>query len=122
MFYFDPSRKDFKNELFALSPEPVYCVFADIVKSTDLKQQHPFPTWAALIYNTFVSLRSYLPASFQQPLKSLGDGLLYVFPEQAWAVAGESVVPAYLKTAEKQNFLDELGRKRIEVVLWEVAD
>lgn len=30
-------------------------------------------------------------------------------------------IPAYLKTADKQNFLDELARKNIEVVLWELV-
>ena len=105
MFYFDPNDRDLKQHILAITPEPGYCFFIDIAGSTSLKQNQKFPAWAALIHNTFASLRGFLPAK-ARPLKLLGDGLLYFIPESELSSWGENALSLFycLKPAAADPF------------------
>ncbi len=74
---FDPTDRDLKKKVQQLAPTPGYCIIADIVGSTQMKDQS-VPSWAARIFNTFSLLTSYLHVS---PLKSIGDALMFYIPE-----------------------------------------
>jgi class 3 adenylate cyclase len=70
---FNPNDRDLKQKIQRLAPSPGYCVIADIVGSTKMKDD-ALPSWAARIYNTFSLLTSYLHVS---SLKSIGDALMF---------------------------------------------
>ncbi len=78
-FFVDPEDAEFKTHIMDLQPTPGYCLFFDIVGSTELKDES-LSKWILFIHNTFANIRSYLFLKFR-PLKSLGDELLFFIPE-----------------------------------------
>jgi class 3 adenylate cyclase len=76
--YFDPNDSATVERLRALKPQPGYCVFIDIVESTEMKDRG-LPEWARAFSNVFENTRAFLAHS--APLKSLGDALMYYTPE-----------------------------------------
>ncbi len=75
-----------------MKPTPGYCIFIDIVGSTAMKQKSMY-TWIAKIYNTFQDTDSFFRK--YQPLKSIGDELMYFIEVDDLINDGESVFLLY---------------------------
>ena len=75
-----------------MKPTPGYCIFIDIVGSTAMKQKSMY-TWISQIYNCFQDTESFFRK--YQPLKSIGDELMYFIEETDLANDGESVFLLY---------------------------
>ena len=68
-----------KRQIESLVPTFGYCFFIDITGSTSIKDEK-LSKWIIYIYNTFANVRTFLYDKFE-PIKILGDGLLYFIPE-----------------------------------------
>ncbi|MEI7731153.1 MAG: hypothetical protein WCO56_16370 [Verrucomicrobiota bacterium] len=71
--------RDWATKLKSLQPTPGYCIFVDIVGSTALKDSS-ISEWCKFIHHTFNSTQFHIPVPIQ-PLKSIGDCLMYYIPE-----------------------------------------
>ena len=71
----DPRLMDRINHLL---PTHGYCVFIDMAGSTAAKDAR-LSTWIIHIYNVFANVLSFIPSIFQ-PIKCLGDGLMFFIP------------------------------------------
>jgi hypothetical protein len=78
-FYIDPNDPELGEKIDNLKQTYGYCLFIDIVGSTELKNQK-LSKWIILIYNTFANIKSFLFSKFR-PIKSLGDELMFFVPE-----------------------------------------
>lgn len=78
-FYIDPNDPELGEKIDNLKPTYGYCLFIDIVGSTELKDQK-LSKWIILIYNTFAKIKSFLFFKFKR-IKSLGDALMFFIPE-----------------------------------------
>jgi len=83
---------DLKQKIDKMKPTPGYCIFIDIVGSTAMKQESMY-TWIAKIYNTFQDTDSFFRK--YQPLKSIGDELMYFIEEDDLINDRESVFLLY---------------------------
>jgi hypothetical protein len=79
-FYIDPFDPDLKTKIESLEQTPGYCLFIDIVGSTELKD-NDLKKWILKFYNTFAKIRGDLYSKFR-PIKSLGDALMFFIPEK----------------------------------------
>ncbi len=80
ILFFDPDDPALREKLAALEPMPGYCVFIDIVGSTQMKDQG-IEDWARAIYNALIANpRSFLPPSVWL-LKCIGDELMCFIPK-----------------------------------------
>lgn len=77
--YIDPNDPDLGKKIKNLKPTYGFCIFIDIVGSTKLKDKG-LSEWIRLIYNTFANINSFLFSKFQ-PIKSIGDALMYFISE-----------------------------------------
>ncbi len=77
--YIHPDVANLKEQIDALRPIPGYCFFIDITGSTEMKDME-LSKWIAYIYNTFANIKSFLFSKFE-PIKVLGDGMLFFIPE-----------------------------------------
>jgi len=75
----DPSDGDIQNKIASLEPVTGYCVLVDIVDSTALKDLER-REWLSQTINTLTLAQSYL-ASFDRPLKVMGDALMFYISE-----------------------------------------
>ena len=75
-----------------MKPTPGYCIFIDIVDSTAMKQESIY-TWIAKIYNCFQDADSFFRK--YQPLKSIGDELMYFIEEEDLTNDQESIFFLY---------------------------
>jgi len=78
-YFIDPSDKDLIQNIRNLQPYPGYCIFLDIVGSTELKDLET-AKWIIYIYNTFANTKTYF-WNLSDPIKSVGDELMLYFPE-----------------------------------------
>lgn len=77
--YIDPTDPKLKDKISRLIPTSGYCIFVDIVGSTELKDKN-LTKWILFIYNTFANIIGNLFMAFN-PLKSIGDELMFFIPE-----------------------------------------
>lgn len=77
---FDLSDPDLRAKLDRLETTPGYCILVDRVASTALKDQPP-RAWLSRLHATFALVRTTLSAF--QPLKMIGDALMYYIPESS---------------------------------------
>ncbi|MCK4445603.1 MAG: hypothetical protein KAW56_00815 [Candidatus Marinimicrobia bacterium] len=77
--YISPISGDMKSIIENLLPTSGYCIFIDIVGSTQMKEKST-KNWILAIYNTFINNLTYLHR-YWPPLKSLGDELMFYIPE-----------------------------------------
>jgi len=77
--FISPVDPNLKEAIENLRPTPGYCLFIDIAGSTELKDLE-LPKWIIYTYNTFANIQTYLFSKFE-PIKVLGDGLLFFIPE-----------------------------------------
>lgn len=77
--YIHPDVENLKEQIDALRPIPGYCFFIDITGSTELKDME-LSKWIIFTYNTFANIKSFLFSKFE-PIKVLGDGMLFFVPE-----------------------------------------
>ena len=70
----NPNDPDLKQKVQDLDTTPGYCVFVDIIGSTEMKQQGLL-NWIAYIHNAFANAAAFLD-SFR-PLKGIGDEVMY---------------------------------------------
>ncbi|MCK4815575.1 hypothetical protein KA005_07390 [bacterium] len=75
----DPNDPELSKKIKNLKPTYGFCIFIDIVGSTELKDEG-LSKWIMLIYNTFANINSFLFSKFQ-PIKSIGDALMYFISE-----------------------------------------
>src|SRR5260370_42020617 len=110
MLLFDPNDPALKAKILSLQPSTGYCIFIDVVGSTKVKDE-TLPQWASRIYNTFTLARSFLPLQFQ-PLKGIGDALMFYITEDDLEKTGE--VPLQLFhglfsiTAEEEEIFEKV--------------
>jgi len=88
----DANNPNLRNELQGLSNVPGYCIFIDIVGSTQMKQKGLFE-WVALIHNGFANAGTLL-SSFP-PLKGIGDELMYYIEEADLAASGYTAMQVF---------------------------
>ena len=77
--YIDPTDPKLEDEISKLESTSGYCIFVDIVGSTELKDKN-LTKWILFIYNTFANIIGNLFMAFN-PLKSIGDALMFFIPE-----------------------------------------
>ena len=77
--FINPNYREIREKIENLKPIPGYCIFIDIVGSTELKS-HNLYEWISYIYNTFATINFSLFYKFN-PLKSIGDCLMFYIPE-----------------------------------------
>jgi len=88
-FLINPDDHEFRQKIEALEPATGYCIFVDIVGSTEMKSAN-IKQWITLIHNTFTNIRSFL-APFR-PLKAVGDELMFFVPDALVQKTGESAL------------------------------
>lgn len=90
--FIDPYDPNLKDKLGGLKPTPGYCIFIDIVGSTAMKQEG-MHKWVALIHNCF----SDATTIFKQPLKSIGDELMFFIEDSDLLSSGNTVLTIFDK-------------------------
>jgi len=88
----DAAASNLRDRVAALAPVPGYCIFIDIVGSTEMKQGGIF-RWVALIHNCFRDADSFFGR--YKPLKGIGDELMYYIEDQELVKSGESPLQLY---------------------------
>jgi len=88
----DAADCDLKNKVDALATVPGYCIFIDIVGSTEMKQASIY-RWIALVYNCFSDANSFF--ALHKPLKGIGDELMFYIEDQDLVASGESPLQLY---------------------------
>lgn len=88
----DANNPNLRAEVTGLRPVPGYCIFIDIVGSTQMKQKGLLE-WVALIHNGFANAATFL-SSFP-PLKGIGDELMYYIEEADLAASGYTAMQVF---------------------------
>ena len=88
--FIDPFDPELEKRLSYLQSTKGYCIFVDIIGSTQLKDKN-IKEWVIKIYNAFAKAKSYLPA-WLVPIKSIGDELMYFIPKSELSSHGESAL------------------------------
>lgn len=108
--YIDPNDPELGKKMDNLKPTYGFCFFIDIVGSTELKDGR-LSKWIIFIYNTFANITSYLFSKFQ-PIKSLGDALMFFIPDVA--MKGETPLTLY-NGLVKIIYSDEPYIKKVKI-------
>jgi len=85
----NPDSPDFRSMLEKLQPTRGYCIFVDIVGSTEMKSAG-IRAWIPLIHNTFANIRTFLTPF--APLKAIGDELMFFVADAVVQETGESAL------------------------------
>ncbi len=80
-YFINPADNKLIENIKNLKNYPGYCVFMDIVGSTELKDIE-LPKWIIYIYNTFANTKTYF-WNLGSAIKSIGDSLMFYFPENS---------------------------------------
>lgn len=99
--YVSPISGDMKTIIEELKPTPGYCIFIDIVGSTEMKDKST-KNWILAIYNTFINNQTYLQ-NYWPPLKSLGDELMFYIPESKMRELGETDLTLFSNLVQLLN-------------------
>jgi len=86
--WLDLTKKEYEDLLNSLNPEPGTCIFLDVCDSTELKRIKPFKQWITIIRTSLV-IGQTLP-SLEQPLKVIGDELMYYITDAELKSSGEN--------------------------------
>lgn len=86
--WIDKSSKEFENLLKSVNPMSGICIFIDICGSTAIKNKYKYPKWVTLIRNS-ISICQGL-TSLEQPLKVIGDELMYFLPDEELNISSKS--------------------------------
>jgi len=100
------SKVNYKQLIENLLPEPGTCIFLDICDSTLVKNTHDLSYWITVMRNT-VSIGQTLP-SLSQPLKLIGDEIMYYIPDSELAESGESYATIFDSV---KNFMSTWGNE-----------
>ena len=76
--FIKPEDPDFEKQLERLQPTTGYCIFADIVGSTEMKSAD-IKSWIRHINNTFANIGTFLTPF--PPLKVVGDEMIFFIPQ-----------------------------------------
>jgi hypothetical protein len=90
--YIDPCDPQLASQVAALKPTPGYCIFIDVVGSTEMKRKG-IRHWVALIHNCFADVNSALHPF--PPLKGIGDELMYYIEEADLQAQRQSALGIY---------------------------
>ncbi len=88
----DPSDPNLKQKVQNLAPTPGYCIFVDIVGSTQMKQQGLL-AWIAYVHNAFANAAAFLN-SFR-PLKGIGDEVMYYIEAVDLQASGDTPLQVF---------------------------
>lgn len=82
------SKINYKDLVKSVNPISGTCIFIDICGSTAIKNKYKYPKWVTLIRNS-ISICQGLP-SLEQPLKVIGDELMYFLPDEELNISSKS--------------------------------
>jgi class 3 adenylate cyclase len=82
-----------KTQIDNLQPTPGYCIFIDSVGSTALKDNEP-RVWLSRLHDIFALAKAYLKEF--QPLKTIGDALMYYIPETEMKAKNQKALDLHL--------------------------
>ncbi len=103
--YFDPGAPNFTETIKTIPTTPGYCIFIDLVKSTEMKDAPPWE-WMIKLRNTFSNAQSYM-VTFIRPIKVIGDQLMYYIPERWLRERGETALLVFSSLCMIVNEPDE---------------
>lgn len=89
--FINPNDPNLEAQINNLIPTFGYCFFIDMVGSTELKDDR-LSRWIIYTYNTFANITGFLFSKFQ-PIKCIGDELMFFIPERA--MDGETPLTLY---------------------------
>jgi hypothetical protein len=84
---------DLASEISELQPTLGYCIFIDSVGSTELKDNEP-RVWLSRLHDIFALAKAHLKEF--QPLKSVGDALMYYISEEQMRDKNQKVLDLHL--------------------------
>lgn len=106
--YFGPllavSPTDLQAMINGLNPVPGTCIFIDVCNSTLVKNQKPLTYWLPVIRNS-IAIGQKLP-SLMQPLKCIGDELMFYIPDSELVANNESHATLFESV---ENFISSWG-------------
>lgn len=111
--YFDPDVTDFHEAIRTIQPTPGYCIFLDLVKSTEMKEAPPWE-WMIRIRNTFSNAQAYM-AFFGRPIKAIGDELMYYISHQGLSESGQTPLQVFSALCMVANEPDESLFRSVKV-------
>src|SRR6266481_7816878 len=89
--YFSLNDPHIMRKIECIEPVPGFCIVVDMVGSTDLSFDAP-KKWLSRTHDAFALARAHLNQF--QPLKTIGDALMYYIPETE--MSQKSVQPLQL--------------------------
>lgn len=92
--FIDARVDGLKSQIENMLPTPGYCIFIDVVGSTEMKQK-TLPNWIALIHNSFALSGAFMDRF--RPLKAIGDELMYFIEEADLEGLGETPLTIFNK-------------------------
>ncbi len=111
--YFDPDATNFREDIKTIQPTPGYCIFIDLVKSTEMKDAPPWE-WMIRLHNTFANALAYM-VFFSKPIKVIGDELMYYIPALELLETGETPLQVFNSLCMIANEPDEQLFRTVKV-------
>ena len=103
---FSDTKDNYKQLIDNLRPESGTCIFLDICDSAEAKNAKALGYWITVMRNT-ISIGQTLP-SLYQPLKIIGDEIMYYIPDSELAQSGESYATIFDSV---KNFISSWGNE-----------
>lgn len=111
--YLDPDEPNFGEDIRSIQPTPGYCIFIDLVKSTEMKDAPPWE-WMIRLRNTLSNAEAYM-VFFSKPIKIIGDELMYYIPARKLSESGKTPLQIFNSLCMITNEPDEQLFRTVKV-------